>query len=317
MGTTEPVVTPSAQPPAPLGAATLDELTQRLRALRVWAGQPSFAEIVDRLRHHRARRGASPAVQRVSRTTVYDCFRSGRSRLDVDLLVDVVEALGVSADEASAWRLAYGSVTSRHEHVRFVEVRAEMASPETYFTGRTEALARLAEAPRGTTSVLVGMAGVGKTQLALWVASRLTQEPDSTPVFVAPSTTRSTARNPAGGPSRPRRSDPRASRRRIDGLGDVAAAFDDWVWSRLEHDGVVVMALAGEHPAIRRNRSGRGRDRGRDATSRTTRFGSPPPATLSGRSTACCPLVCRAWSPRSRGCRCPSGSPPGSACRSS
>ncbi len=97
MGTTEPAVTPSAQPPAPLGAATLDELTERLRALRVWAGQPSFAEIVDRLRHHRARRGASPAVQRVSRTTVYDCFRSGRSRLDVDLLVDVVEALGVSA----------------------------------------------------------------------------------------------------------------------------------------------------------------------------------------------------------------------------
>jgi len=185
MGTTVPAVTPSAQPPAPLGAATLDELTQRLRALRVWAGQPSFAEIVDRLRHHRALRGASHAVQRVSRTTVYDCFRSGRSRLDVDLLVDVVEALGVSADEASAWRLAYGSVTSRHEQVRLVEVRAEMASPETYFTGRTEALARLAEAPRGTTSVLVGMAGVGKTQLALCVASRLTQEPDSMPVFVA------------------------------------------------------------------------------------------------------------------------------------
>lgn len=185
MGTTEPAVTPSTQPPTPLGAATLDELTQRLRSLRAWAGQPSFAEIVDRVRHHRARRGASPAVQRVSRTTVYDCFRSGRSRLDVDLLVDVVEALGASADEASAWRLAYGSVTGRREQLRLVEVRAEVASPETYFTGRTEALNTLTAAPRGTTSVLVGMAGVGKTQLALSVASRLRQEPDSTPVFVA------------------------------------------------------------------------------------------------------------------------------------
>lgn len=185
MGTTDPVATPSAQPPAPLGAATLDELTQGLRSLRVWAGQPSFAEVVDRVRRLRASRGASPAVQRVSRTTVYDCFRSGRSRLDVDLLVDVVEALGVSSEEASAWRLAYGSVTGRHEQLRLVEVRAEMPSPESYFSGRTELLTRLAEAPRGTTSVLVGMAGVGKTQLALGVASRLARQSDSTQVFVA------------------------------------------------------------------------------------------------------------------------------------
>ena len=41
--------------------------------------------------------GGIPSVQRVSRATVYDRNRSGRRPLDVDLLVDVVEARGVSA----------------------------------------------------------------------------------------------------------------------------------------------------------------------------------------------------------------------------
>lgn len=173
------------EPPTPIGAATMDDLTARLCAVRSWAGQPSFADIVERVRRHRAGRGAPPAVQRVSRTTVYDCFRSGRRRIDVDLLVDIVVALGVPDENAGAWRRAHGVVTGRHEAARLVEVRAEIPSPEPYFTGRTELLAMLAAAPPGTTSILVGMAGVGKTQVALYAASRLACETDRPQVFVA------------------------------------------------------------------------------------------------------------------------------------
>ena len=172
-------------PPMPVGVTTVDDLIRRLRALRLWAGQPSYAEIADRIRRRRADDGAPPGAQRVSRTTVYDVFRLGRTRLDVVLLVEVVRAFGVPDDQVDIWRRTYGSVTGQDEPVRLVEVRQTIPAPEPYFIARAEQLAGLVAAPAGTTSLLVGMAGVGKTQLAQRAAELMLRDEGQTRVFVS------------------------------------------------------------------------------------------------------------------------------------
>jgi len=77
--------------------APLDVVATALAELRLDAGSPSFTEIVNRIGHLRAERGAGEV--RPARTTVYDVFRVGRRRLDVGLVLDIVRALG--ADEAT------------------------------------------------------------------------------------------------------------------------------------------------------------------------------------------------------------------------
>ena len=84
----------------------IDALVERLRELRVAADSPSFGEISRRIGHLRAAGGTSVAAVRPGRVTVYDIFRTGRSRLDVDLLVDIVRALDPDQDTDS-WRAAY------------------------------------------------------------------------------------------------------------------------------------------------------------------------------------------------------------------
>lgn len=96
-------------PPGPAGATTLDEYIRRLRALRAWAGNPSYAEIAQRIERLRATRGQPPNEQRTSKITVYDCFRTGRRRLDIDLVTDIVHALG--GGQEGEWRQEYGSIT--------------------------------------------------------------------------------------------------------------------------------------------------------------------------------------------------------------
>jgi hypothetical protein len=90
---------------------TLDEFTVRLRALRAWAGSPSYAEITHRIAQLRAARRLPASECRSSKITVYDCFRVGRRRLDVELVVDIVRALGGDEDDARQWRRRYGALT--------------------------------------------------------------------------------------------------------------------------------------------------------------------------------------------------------------
>jgi len=77
---------------------------RRLQQLRMEAGEVSFAEIAARISANREARGAPPAAARVARSTVYDAFRSDRSRLDAELVADIVEALGASDEERERWR---------------------------------------------------------------------------------------------------------------------------------------------------------------------------------------------------------------------
>jgi energy-coupling factor transport system substrate-specific component len=89
-----------------VASGTLDQIATELVALRESAGHPSYAEIARRIVVLRERRGLSALEARVGRTTVYDAFRLGRRRLDTDLVLDVVRALGGDEAEVSRWRTA-------------------------------------------------------------------------------------------------------------------------------------------------------------------------------------------------------------------
>lgn len=83
--------------------SALDALATDLQHLRAEAGAPSYAEIALRIARLREERGVPEAQARPARTTVYDCFRTGRRRIDGDLVVDIVRALGTDQDQVAAW----------------------------------------------------------------------------------------------------------------------------------------------------------------------------------------------------------------------
>lgn len=130
----------------------LDALAADLRELRHDAGSPSFAEIVVRVARLRTERGVAPAAARPGRTTVYDAFRDGRRRLDTELVLDIVRALGGDDDAVAAWE-----VRCR---------RAAAADPRPAPVDGSEGEVRAADPPRrarsasGLLAVLLGAVGL-------------------------------------------------------------------------------------------------------------------------------------------------------------
>ncbi len=154
--------------------AGFDELAARLRERRAAAGSPSFSEITRRVGAQRAERGVRPSERTPGRVTVYDCFREGRRRLDVELVLDIVQALGADAAEIARWR-AWCSLLQRvPEAAALVPARLDLPPLVEPFVGRVEELRMLAAA-RGPVLV-TGMAGAGKTQLAVRALRRLLAE---------------------------------------------------------------------------------------------------------------------------------------------
>ncbi|WP_309648882.1 hypothetical protein [Nocardioides sp.] len=90
-------------PPESREEARWDPLALELQALRTSAGDPSFAEIARRVSEQRLARGASEHAARVARTTVYDAFRTGRARVNLELVRDIGTALGGSHADVDAW----------------------------------------------------------------------------------------------------------------------------------------------------------------------------------------------------------------------
>jgi hypothetical protein len=93
--------------PGPDGAASLDELVERLESLRSWAGV-SYRELHRRLVRRRRARGVpeEPAY-----ATVYRCFQPGRRRLDIDLFADIVVELTDDEGAATLWGSAYARLS--------------------------------------------------------------------------------------------------------------------------------------------------------------------------------------------------------------
>lgn len=156
--------------------SSLDQIAEGLLHLRAEAGNPSFAIIARRVSRLRAQRGLPPSECEPGRVTVYDCFRAGRRRMQPELITDIATALGASPDVARTWAQACTSVQLRTDAAAVVTVRAELPTSPGPFVGRGSTirqLVRTAEQSAGPVFVLHGMAGSGKTRLAVRAADAM------------------------------------------------------------------------------------------------------------------------------------------------
>ncbi|MBA0050765.1 tetratricopeptide repeat protein [Streptomyces sp. AJS327] len=168
------------EPPAPDGVRSFDDLVHRLRALRAWAGL-SFRELHRLIVATRRRRGVAELP---SLDAVYRCFRPGRARMDVELVCDAVRVLLGQASGVTAWRQACLVAAGSASEASIVTVATELPGDGGYFVARDAELSRLtglgaavADAgARPVVAVVEGMAGVGKTRLAVRAAHRLVAE---------------------------------------------------------------------------------------------------------------------------------------------
>jgi tetratricopeptide (TPR) repeat protein len=165
---------PFAALPDPARAAGVDDLAEQLRRLKIWAGDPSYETIKDRVNATWTAAGR-PADSLVGKTTVVDCFRPRRRRLNTDLVAAVVQALHPDTGYVTQWRQALRVVGGEIEAAAQVRVQATLPDDLVGFTGRTDELRRLRRTLHDglragspvVISAIAGMAGVGKTQLAV------------------------------------------------------------------------------------------------------------------------------------------------------
>jgi tetratricopeptide (TPR) repeat protein len=174
-GTMPPAQPPFARfaaPPDPGQAASIDDLIGLLRLLKVWAGDPSYKCIQDRVNAAWTEAGR-PAAELAGKTTVVDCFRPGRRRLSTDMVVAVVGALHPDVGYVAHWRQALTVIGGRSRAATQVRVRDVLPVDLASFTGRDTELAALRAIVRpGGPVVITGMAGVGKTGLAVHAGHR-------------------------------------------------------------------------------------------------------------------------------------------------
>jgi hypothetical protein len=180
MAPSQPPVVEFQLLPDPGQAAALGDLAERLRSLKLWAGDPSYEWITGRV-NAAWRAAGRPAAELVGKTTVVDCFRPGRRRLNEDLVVAVVAALHPDVGYVAQWRQALQVVGGRTLAAAQVRVQDTLPPQLAGFTGRAGELTQLREAAQdgaagGRAVVISGMAGVGKTQLAVHAGHLLARE---------------------------------------------------------------------------------------------------------------------------------------------
>jgi len=141
--------------------------------LKAWAGNPSYESIKDRIAEAWTAGGRPPA-DRPGKTTIADCFRLGRRRLNPDLVMAIVQAVHPDVGYAAQWRQALRVAGGTAEAAAQVRVQDKLPPELAGFIGREAELRRLT-AVDGV-SVIAGMAGVGKTQLAIRAGHLLARE---------------------------------------------------------------------------------------------------------------------------------------------
>ncbi|WP_412748214.1 hypothetical protein [Krasilnikovia sp. M28-CT-15] len=126
---------PFAGLPDPGQASTLDELSDCLRALKVWAGNRSYEAITAGVNAGRLE------SEFVGKTTVVDCFRAGRRRVDSDLVVAVVHVLNPDPGYVHQWRQALRVVTGQAKAATQVRVQDLLPRDLPQFAGRAPEVA--------------------------------------------------------------------------------------------------------------------------------------------------------------------------------
>ncbi|OIH92900.1 MULTISPECIES: hypothetical protein [unclassified Curtobacterium] len=89
-----------------VGSGTAEAFADRLQRLRRAAGDPSYGDVAARITARRVAVGTPEAAARIARSTVYDVFRPGRTRLNVSLVGEVVRVLGVADGDVEEWQRA-------------------------------------------------------------------------------------------------------------------------------------------------------------------------------------------------------------------
>ncbi|MET0929110.1 MAG: hypothetical protein ABWX74_06300 [Aeromicrobium sp.] len=80
-----------------------DPLIVELASLRRSVGDPSYAEITRRIAERRMADGVSEHAARIARSTVFDAFRMGRSRVNLPLVREIVQALDGDGSLVDGW----------------------------------------------------------------------------------------------------------------------------------------------------------------------------------------------------------------------
>src|SRR5262245_2561610 len=122
-------------PPDPGLARSLDDLVGSLRELKVWAGDPSYQVITQRVNARWLATGR-PDDELARRGTVVDCFKTGRRRLNADLVIAVVEALHDEASYLAHWRQALRVCLGETAAAAQVRVLDTVPADTPTFTGR-------------------------------------------------------------------------------------------------------------------------------------------------------------------------------------
>ena len=162
--------------PDPGEVKDLPGFIEALRQLRIVAGHPSYRVLARRV---------GPLLrppQTMAQSTIANAFQPQRRRLDLDLVVAVVRALGLPEAEVVRWRTACVRIHAEPVPNPPPGALRQLPADLATFTGRERELAYLMEAvtPLGAESpstvvisAIEGMAGVGKTQLAVHAAHEL------------------------------------------------------------------------------------------------------------------------------------------------
>jgi tetratricopeptide (TPR) repeat protein len=165
---------PYVLPPDPTRAGSLDAIADALRQLKDWAGGMSYDTIKERV-NAAWRQAGRPDGELTGRATVADCFNAGRRRLNTDLVIAIVTALHPDPGYVTLWQQTLRVIAGETRAATQVQVQDRLPQDLAGFTGRTLEVDLLRRALRRgertgdavVISAIAGMAGVGKTQLAV------------------------------------------------------------------------------------------------------------------------------------------------------
>jgi hypothetical protein len=177
-----PIAEEYSVPPDPGQAETLDGLVEHLRRLKVWAGDPSYERITERI-NATWRAAGRPASELARKSTVADCFKTGRRRMNADLVIAVVRALHPDIAHVAQWRQALRVIGGESRAAAQVRVQDSLPQDLPEFTGRTVEIKRLRQAVHvaredsgAVVCAIEGMAGIGKTQRAVHIGHLLSRD---------------------------------------------------------------------------------------------------------------------------------------------